>query len=86
VVRFGGEEFVILFRDSPLETARLVLERLLAQLKQHAFTKLSLAKPLTFTAGIVTCSDANILEALKRADKLLYQGKNAGRNSLWLES
>jgi diguanylate cyclase (GGDEF)-like protein len=86
VVRFGGEEFVILFRDARLETARLVLERLLAKLKEHVFTSLTMTSPLTFTAGIVTCTDGNILDALKRADDLLYQGKNAGRNSLWLEA
>jgi diguanylate cyclase (GGDEF)-like protein len=85
VVRFGGEEFVILFRDARLETARLVLERLLARLREHVFSALVMTKPLTFTAGIVSCTEANILEALKRADDLLYQGKNAGRNSLWLE-
>ncbi len=86
VVRFGGEEFVILFRDARLETARLVLERLLAKLKVHVFSALVMTKPLSFTAGIVSCHDANILQALKRADDLLYQGKNAGRNSLWLEA
>jgi diguanylate cyclase (GGDEF)-like protein len=84
-VRFGGEEFVILFQAATLETARVVLERLLARLRQHVFTPLTLAKPLTFTAGIVTCNDGDISQALKRADELLYQGKNAGRNSLWLE-
>jgi diguanylate cyclase (GGDEF)-like protein len=86
VVRFGGEEFVILFRDAQLETARMVLERLLTRLKEHVFMPLTLTTPLSFTAGVVTCNDGNILEALKRADKLLYQGKNAGRNSLWLET
>ncbi len=86
VVRFGGEEFVILFQDTQLETARLVLERLLIRLKEHVFTSLTMTRPLSFTAGIVTCNDNNILEALKRADDLLYQGKNAGRNSVWFET
>jgi diguanylate cyclase (GGDEF)-like protein len=85
VVRFGGEEFVILFPAAQLETARMVLERLLARLSTHVFAPLTLTKPLTFTAGIVSCGDGNISQALKRADELLYQGKNAGRNSLWLE-
>jgi diguanylate cyclase (GGDEF)-like protein len=86
VVRFGGEEFVILFQDTQLETARMILERLLTRLKEHVFTPLTMTRPLSFTAGIVTCNDSNILEALKRADDLLYQGKNAGRNSVWLEA
>ncbi len=86
VVRFGGEEFVILFCDSSLETARAVLERLSARLKESAFAPLTLEKPLSFTAGIVTCQGGNILEALKQADQLLYQGKNAGRNRIQLES
>jgi diguanylate cyclase (GGDEF)-like protein len=86
VVRFGGEEFVILFRDAQLETARVVLERLLVQLEKHVFRSLTMTRPLSFTAGIVTCEDGNIVQALKRADDLLYQGKNAGRSSLWLES
>ncbi len=85
VVRFGGEEFVILFRDARLETARVVLERLLERLKEHVFSSLTMTRPLSFTAGIVSCNDGNIVEALKRADDLLYQGKNAGRNSLWFE-
>jgi diguanylate cyclase (GGDEF)-like protein len=85
VVRFGGEEFVILFRDARLETARVVLERLLARLRDHVFGALTMTRPLSFTAGIVSCKDGNIVNALKRADDLLYQGKNAGRSSLWLE-
>jgi diguanylate cyclase (GGDEF)-like protein len=86
VARFGGEEFVIFFPRTPLEVAEVVLKRLLAHSSAQVWSRIALRRPLTFTAGVVTCRDGRLLDALKRADALLYQGKNAGRNAVWLET
>lgn len=80
VVRFGGEEFVALLPDTPLDRAAEALERVRAALRTRPWTSAPLRAPLTFTAGVTACPGDDLLAALRRADQLMYAGKNAGRN------
>ena len=82
VVRFGGEEFVLLLHDTGADDAfgkadalRQSVERLVVGAPQHAIQ-------FTLSAGIAVYPDdgtvAHVL--LSRADQRLIQAKNAGRN------
>ena len=82
VVRFGGEEFVLLLHDTDAEAAfkktdalRQVVERLVVGAPQHAIQ-------FTLSAGIAIYPDdgtvAHVL--ISRADQRLMQAKHAGRN------
>ena len=83
VGRLGGEEFAVLLPESGLKKATEVAERLC---RAVAAAEVPLeGKPLLrFTAsiGVATLAqeDCNIGEVLGRADKALYEAKNAGRN------
>lgn len=81
VVRFGGEEFLCLLPDSgPEQTARALL-RLQQDLGRSPFMYLDRALPITFSAGIAVRRLGETRDALiKRADRALYQAKDAGKN------
>jgi diguanylate cyclase (GGDEF)-like protein/PAS domain S-box-containing protein len=78
-VRWGGEEFAILLPDTDAEGALLKAQRLFDAMPQVG-ERIDAVDSLTVSMGVVTSlsgeSDHNLL---KRADKLMYQAKQAGR-------
>lgn len=80
--RMGGEEFLICLKDTALEEAYAVLERLRVDLMNH---RIAIANGqhirITASFGLVQADPAVSLEELiVRADKALYRAKNGGRN------
>lgn len=82
--RYGGEEFVVVMPDTPMELAASVAERLRTIVEDKPFYVRSIDRELSITAslGIATSSGAFGApdEILKQADKALYEAKHAGRN------
>ncbi|CUX22754.1 MULTISPECIES: PleD family two-component system response regulator [Agrobacterium] len=82
--RYGGEEFVVVMPDTPMELAASVAERLRSIVEDKPFYVRSIDRELSITAslGIATSSGAFGApdEILKQADKALYEAKHAGRN------
>lgn len=81
LVRFGGEEFVMILPQTDLPAsqglAETVRQALLAQpLQVDADTTL----PLTISLGVAHSLNAPLFEVLRAADKALYSAKQAGRN------
>lgn len=77
--RFGGEEFVVLLPDTPLEGALAVAEKLRAAVAQAPGMPL----PVTISIGVAMAlpGDGRAAAALlERADRALYAAKAAGRN------
>jgi diguanylate cyclase (GGDEF)-like protein/PAS domain S-box-containing protein len=73
VARFGGEEFVVVLPDCPLDDAAETLERLRAATPQSQ----------TCSAGLALWDFAETAEELLgRADTALYAAKDAGRDRL----
>jgi diguanylate cyclase (GGDEF)-like protein len=81
VARMGGDEFMMLLPDTGEEAARRVIERVFsrlgAELKAEGF-------PVTFSAGVVTFSKTpeNFEALVGRADNLMYDVKNSGKNGV----
>ena len=78
LVRWGGEEFVILCCDTPIQNAQFLAEKL-----RHAIETTQLIKQQVVTcsfgiAEMVAGEDPKRL--FDRADKALYASKQAGRN------
>lgn len=76
--RWGGEEFVILFKDTSLENASRVCEKL-----KDAIEKLEhpTAGRITASFGLSEYRDGDTAESLfKRCDDALYLAKENGRN------
>lgn len=84
VSRLGGEEFVVLFEGlSPAEAAR-PLDAARTYLMAKQFKVRETDEPLgkiSFSAGVAQGADA-----LGRADALLYEAKDGGRNQVRCES
>lgn len=80
--RWGGEEFTLYIRQTPLVGGVTVVQRLREQVAQTdidlpAGNKLR----VTFSAGVVDLLDfQDWREAFRRADEALYQAKREGRN------
>jgi len=75
VIRYGGEEFVILLHDANLEAAMLVIKRILARVLDTNFSKTD-NRTISFSAGVSQWDFEEDIDAwLKRTDDLLYQAK-----------
>ena len=84
--RWGGEEFVIFIGDPDLQTARRVLERLLASIRDMRVPAGDDSLSLTVSVGVAQHKPGEALAlTLNRADIALYDAKESGRNSLGLE-
>lgn len=82
-VRWGGEEFLLVYEHTTLEQAiehlRQLREKVLANKLEYNGEMLH----VTMTYGIVTADCEQVIEAsVKAADDLLYYGKTHGRNQI----
>ncbi|MFC3121877.1 ligand-binding sensor domain-containing diguanylate cyclase [Agaribacter flavus] len=81
--RWGGEEFIILLPATELEVSTCIAEKLRKTVSEQLLTASERTISLTITCGVVEVSNSeNLEEAIRRADALLYQGKNMGRNTV----
>jgi diguanylate cyclase (GGDEF)-like protein len=80
--RIGGEEFVLIFPQTPMPGAISAAERLREGIAGAAFEYDGRALPqVTVSLGLVALErSANPQELLARADDMLYTAKQSGRN------
>jgi diguanylate cyclase (GGDEF)-like protein len=87
IARWGGEEFLILAPFTHCKDAGLAAEKLRKKIAEHTFYVKEKPLKLTITAGVAElCAGQSIQDALTRADKLLYQAKDLGRNKVMVQS
>lgn len=80
LVRWGGEEFLVLAPVTGLEGALNLAERLREALEATPFPR---AASVTLSAGVAEFLEGESLEAwVDRADQALYQAKAGGRNQV----
>jgi len=85
VVRYGGEEFIVVLPNTNRDGAQHMAEKMLMKLKglKIPHKNSEVAEYLTASVGIVTCFVENTHDFeyfVKRADEALYISKNNGRN------
>lgn len=83
LTRFGGEEFLVITPNTPLEDAALLAERLRARVATHDFALPGEgAGAVTISIGVASLAPAiGSREALIQvADENLYRAKREGRN------
>jgi len=84
-VRWGGEEFLLLFKRADPATLQTAAERIRQIIATHPTRCRHGNLPLTVTAGGTIMREGESFHAaLKRADTALYQGKHLGRNRVVL--
>lgn len=81
--RYGGEEFVLLFPHTDLESSLIVLERVRIEFADHLYS--CNIRP-TFSGGAINAElKEGIIDVdrlLKEVDRLLYLAKENGRNRI----
>jgi diguanylate cyclase (GGDEF)-like protein len=83
LARWGGEEFLMMLPATAPEAAEQVLQRLRERVAALPLADVLDGRCLTFSAGLVACGPGETLDtAIERADRLMYQAKQAGRDRL----
>ncbi len=78
LIRWGGEEFIIIFCTSSIENVYKKAEHLRVSIEQYRFDEVG---SLTCSFGVILHNDSySIDESIKKADAKLYEAKNSGRN------
>lgn len=81
IARFGGEEFVIILPEAGMDEAVMVMTRVQRHLTKNFFMHDNQRLLITFSAGVALRGAGEGAESMiTRADKALYQAKEAGRN------
>jgi diguanylate cyclase (GGDEF)-like protein len=81
--RYGGEEFVILLRDTDLSGAQLLAERIRACLASAPCSCAGIDLHLTVSIGVSNLQSGDSPVTLfARADQALYSAKRGGRNQV----
>jgi diguanylate cyclase (GGDEF)-like protein len=83
VGRYGGEEFVAVLQNTPLEVARQVAERVRQQVGGHPYNVVGSGFQITISQGLALAHAGDSVDSLiERADAALYAAKEAGRNCI----
>ncbi len=82
VIRYGGEEFLILLPETSSKTAAMPLDRLRSRLSKNKYAYQGYQIPVSISIGIATISalDDDPIQVVQRADNALYTAKKTGRN------
>lgn len=84
VGRYGGEEFLIIFKDDKIELAQDIGERLRAALQSAGVPVDGEMVYATLSMGLAASSATDVLfdQVARRADAALYVAKTSGRNRI----
>lgn len=77
--RYGGEEFMLIIRNTDLPEAITYCQRILTRISKYPFIE---GHTVTISGGVVTGNSTTASKMIRTADTLLYEAKNGGRNQL----
>ncbi|THC39978.1 GGDEF domain-containing protein [Massilia sp. Mn16-1_5] len=81
IARFGGEEFMIMLPETPVDAAVQTMIRLQRELTKHFFLHDNEKLLITFSAGVaLRLPNEDQATLLARVDKAMYQAKQTGKN------
>ena len=87
VYRYGGEEFLLLLRETSLKPACIAAERIRETVENHVLKgrgDKGVEIRITSSFGVASwrSTDSSCLDILNRADRALYCAKQSGRNQV----
>jgi diguanylate cyclase (GGDEF)-like protein len=83
LARWGGEEFIVLLPNTRLKDAISIANKYRETIRGENFKVAEHSIRVSLTAGVANIEDfESIDECIKRADSLLYEGKNLGRDQV----
>jgi diguanylate cyclase (GGDEF)-like protein len=81
LARWGGEEFLIVLAETPLEPALMVAEKLRLCVAETPVNLGADKVSVTISVGVAEyCSQKDVSFSIRRADEALYAAKAGGRN------
>lgn len=81
IARLGGEEFLIILPNTPLDEAAKIITRLQRSLTKKYFLDNNERVLITFSAGVAERAKGESQEAsIARADAAMYEAKQTGKN------
>lgn len=81
VGRYGGEEFIMILAETPLEFAQVCLDRCRREIENSIFPGLPEGYRITASFGATEYRPGETIDSLlSRADKALYMAKTSGKN------
>ncbi len=87
IARYGGDEFVVVLPETPLDVTYRVAQRLKQALREHTFLQTE-GHPVNLTAsyGIANypMHARNKKDLIRLADQAMYRAKNSGRDQICL--
>ena len=86
VARFGGEEFVVLLRETDLKGAAIFADRIRETVANTVFEPDGQCLRATISIGVAEAefADGDVDHTIERADRALYAAKSGGRNCVRL--
>ena len=85
IARMGGEEFLIILPNTPLDEAAKIITRLQRSLTKKYFLDNNEKVLITFSAGVAQRTAGESQEAtIGRADSAMYEAKHSGKNRVCL--
>jgi diguanylate cyclase (GGDEF)-like protein len=82
--RYGGEEFLIVLPETDCTEAALVADRIRKDVEAQRWMESQLR--VTISGGVAEYSGGNGEQLIHRADSLMYQAKQMGRNRIVSET
>ena len=80
VIRWGGEEFLLLLKVKSVDNAKKILENIRKSIDEAYFKEVN---HITSSIGATIYKENEKIEdSFKRADEALYEAKNSGRNKV----
>ena len=76
--RYGGEEFTVIFSNTNINQAKIVLKRFLENLKELKINN----NPVTISGGMKEYKGEGMLDFIKEVDEALYEVKKNGKNHI----
>lgn len=87
ICRWGGEEFILLLKDTTPEQARELAEKIIQQTEQSRIRFNDIDLQITTSIGLAHLqADESLEQVITRADRALYRAKQSGRNRLCEET
>ncbi len=82
IVRFGGEEFIVLLKECDYASGVRIAESIREKISNHNFECVDNYHITISIGGTVMNNEEGIYEAIDRADKAMYRAKDRGRNQV----
>ena len=87
IARYGGDEFVVVLPETPLDVTYRIAQRLRVALRDHTFLEAE-GHPIKLTASYGIASypthARNKKDLIRLADQAMYRAKNSGRDQICL--